>query len=558
MKSGAITSICVVCLLLVAFSGCAEEEILFVNDSAWEVIEGSDEEMLVPLVEAGARFGIEIEHRSTELLEFRWDFYRDVYSVERFPVVNGRIMADVLWLADLVGADVHRIGERTYIETVRPALTEIEAENDGVALRFNGFTPSTITIDDQGESVRIVLHHCTLEVDPQLILLPDGVVSRVRLSATPGGGEVLIQLRKPSSSGVRRQIEEDFFSLAVSFTADERRDTITRLGTGIALHEITLPQTHGLLRVDVLRVDDWRDNYRMRAVVPAFGLDRPVPLAELARGSGADVAIDVSLWDADGRVTGGLVSHGMPYRESQTSEPLLTVDLFGRLQLLETQCSAQLEISGEPVAIDGINRPLSYGQVVVYPPGYGSDIARGVPGSFCVIKIRDRRVVSLYDGPFVSPDPTATLVVASGDARARIAWVGLGDTARLTASLGSPTAPSAVDAVACGGLVAPEHGVISSSDGPGTGQPRAWTLLGQDWYGNLLLVVIHADETSVGVAPDRLAGVVLRLLDTQPNLLVSLGAAESAGLVYRDERGIHGVPETSSSVTALCLIRRTP
>ena len=297
MKSGAITSICVVCLLLVAFSGCAEEEILFVNDHAWEVIEGSDEEMLVPLVEAGARLGIEIEHRSTELLEFRWDFYRDVYSVERFPVVNGRIMADVLWLADLVGADVHRIGERTYIETVRPALTEIEAENDGVALRFNGFTPSTITIDDQGESVRIVLHHCTLEVDPQLILLPDGVVSRVRLSATPGGGEVLIQLRKPSSSGVRRQIEEDFFSLAVSFTADERRDTITRLGTGIALHEITLPQTHGLLRVDVLRVDDWRDNYRMRAVVPALGLDRPVPLAELARGSGADVAIDVSLWD---------------------------------------------------------------------------------------------------------------------------------------------------------------------------------------------------------------------------------------------------------------------
>jgi len=340
------------------------------------------------------------------------------------------------------------------------------------------------------------------------------------------------------------------YSLLLQTAASEESESIIEVGDGTTLHELTTTHESGTVRADFLAIDAWRSRYRLLPAYPATGLGSGVLIDAIAREAGADFAIGVAPYGAS---LGLLVIDGVPLVADADDHSVFSVDFFGRWNVATSSLAVCVQHAGAKIRIDDVNRPIEYGEAIAYPPGYTGTLVRGIPGSFRVIKVRSDRVVSVYEGPFVSSDSTATIIVASGEAKARFSLIELGDPISLGCewSAGERTIVHAFDT----GPMVLSYGIVDSIAAVGA---RSCAVLATDWHGGLVLLSLTCDAADDAVSMTDTILAVLSRLEAPVRDAVVLSFASPSALAVRNAYDFDRLGAASPFLLALCLVSLNP
>ena len=555
MRHGVVGGTAVCLLLIASWTSCAAAVSVYVNDRLPALdhpILAESGAILVPIQEFGLAIGIETTVESDRLV-LRWSGGQRDLGDDCYAVREGIPYAALEWMVGLVDGEIHRVGETWYVETTAAVLEEIEATPSRVVLRFGEFVPIEIEASEDGSELRLTIDHCQSAVGPQLIVLGGGIDSVRLLVGTPGRVDVWITLQDRATVRLQTYESSGFYSLCLEIAERHEAETIIQIREGLVLHRLTTES----VRADWVYVDAWRDRYRLAPVFPSTGFETLAPIEVLAGSANAVAAVNLGCSRASLPI-GLLVIEGTPYIVDEEAHDGLGLDLFGWWTYFSAGAFVYAKHGGGRISIDDVNRPLLYGEVIAFPPGYVGTIARGVPGSFTVVKVRSDRVVSVYEGPFVMADPTATLLVASGEAKARLSLVRLGDPLSLECGVGLEEAFFSFSHAFSAGPVLVDSGVLAAS--PETSSqdpPSGWTVLATDWHGGLILLSFDGEAGSEAQILEDL----IALLGTMPvpirDAIVLSRCGENA-LVVRDPSSVYRMGSGDPYALALCLVPLSP
>jgi len=540
-------------LILLPIAACGGEVSLFIDGepagfSSPLIV--SDGTLYAPLVPFAPRVGVEaVRTPDGGEVNLRWDGGKGRFQAEIFPIFDGELYVSVDWLVSLLGGSVHRIGDERHVETDIRYLDDVEATDGEVILRFDGFVPQETIAEDE-DTVRIRFYHSRMRIPPRSFLLAEGRISRVDIApADPDGCQLTLTLRSGGEPWIRRTAEEGFYSVSIRIGDEAYLETETALESGFTVHEVRTVMSGGKTDIVYLSVTDWRRDYRLRPGISTAGVGEPSAISDIARTCGASAAIGA------GSELRFFVLGGIPYALEPAGAHALGFDLFGRPSVFSPSVSVALRCDGERIPIDGANRPILYGEAVAFSPGYTREIARGVPGSFLVIKLRDGRVVSVYEGPFVAADPTAPFIVVSGGAKARFSSVSLGDRAEIVTH--RLDGAEVIDAIGIVGILIDEgidlSSALADALGPAADTLSAWSVVCTDWYGGLILLSVIRGGGSAGASLSDLSTYLRSLpVPIKDGFVLSLG--RSGGLIYSDSGVYDDLVSGEPVISALCLV----
>jgi hypothetical protein len=548
MRGGWIGIVTVLVLLLIATASCGEEESLFLGGRPVR-LEASpvshEGQILVPLREFGYLVGVEVVDGPKGATRLRWrGGCRDVETAG-LPVIDGLPYVSLDWFVALSGGAVRRLGRATYVETEPASMGELDVSEERVVLRFDAFVPVEV-LAVEAESLCLRFHNCVSSFAHRSVLLASGAMTRVEVRATTDGGlDLIVTLREIGALRMRRFEAAGFYSVTIEVGAEPYTESVTVISEDVQLHEVETVFPSGPAVLAYARVENWRADHRIRPAYAASGLGDLASLVQMASARSAAAGIAV------GERLDLFVVDGVPLSLAESEVDILAIDAFGRLFDVRGAGSVFLSAEGIEIPIDGVNRPLRYGEAVAYPPGYDGQIAEGVPGALTVLKLRSGRVVSAYQGAFVDRDPTATLIVASGDACVRLSPVSLGAAARLTCLVGGRR-EALENAVTIEGALFRDGIDLSAEWGEDPTVARAWNLVGTDWHGGLILLSIVRDERSVGATVDDVRSFLRGLAPPIRDAYVLDSGGSSALVLY--DRGYHEVGGGDRTAVGLLLV----
>ena len=558
MKRGVVGGIAVCLLFAVSWSAPVVAVTVHVNDVSLTLarpILVENGSVLVPMAEFGRAMGIETTVEADRWV-LRWAGARYGVAADRCAIRDGVPYAGLDWIVGLIGGEIHRVGDAWFVESPVASLEEFEATSERVILRFDAFVPIDVELSEDEGSLHLTLHHCASKVGPQLIVLGDEGIGLVRLPlGVKGRVDVSIDIAEGMTYRTETVESPGFYSFALEASAQPAEESLVRVAEGIDLHELATVLSDVPIRADWLYVDAWRDRYRLMPTLPSTGFGTLASIEEFADCTGAVAAIGLGC-GRDPLPVDLLVIAGTPYIAAEDAEGGLALDLFGWW----TYCSGPTTLfarhGGERIRIDDLNRPLQYGEVIAYPPGYTGSIARGVPGSFTVVKVRSDRVVSVSEGPFVATDPSATLLVASGEAKGRLSLVRLGDALSIECGVG-PSATCYEHAFTAGPVLV-DSGTFAEVPASDLASPlRSWSVLATDWHGGLILLSFVRESGSEAAAVGDLTSL-LRSMPVPIRDAIVLGRCGETAVVLRNGSSLFRLGSGDPYASALCLVPLAP
>ncbi len=183
---------------------------------------------------------------------------------------------------------------------------------------------------------------------------------------------------------------------------------------------------------------------------------------------------------------------GVPYSLGSDASPTLCFDILDALVPIRSEFAAAADVASGRIPLDGIGRPIGYDELIGYPAGYAGSLVRGFPERFLVARIRDGVVVSILDEPFAVADPSATLLIASGAARVRLAGLALGDRVDLICET-VPERRVVTSALSIDGLLL--WGGVPAAF---SNTSMTWSLAGADWQGGFFFLSILGTDALSG------------------------------------------------------------
>jgi len=504
---------------------------------------------LVPLLSFATRVGLEACSLDGEIV-LRGAGFRTAFDESAFSMIDGVAYASLDWMLDLVGGECHRVGGNLYVETPRARIMDVEATSASVTLRFDRFSGYTMTKVEQALSDTLVLTwpHCTLGIAGQTIRIGESGIQEVRVAASGSGASVSIRLEAGANLAIEASETSTSFVLCLAVSGVASTASTLELTDEICVVERQTDEGGAL--VDFLYVESWRDGLRLEPIVSATGYWAADSLGSLLLEGAATVAVSAYA-DEDPAC---LIVDGIPYAVPEAPTQVLAFDLFGRWTTFSSSCQVTLKHTGRMIDVDGVNRPIAYGEVVSYAPGYEGNIARGVPGTFLAIKIRENRVVSVYEGPFVPADASALVVVASGDAKARLSLIELGDPIQIVCQF-VQAGGTYRHAVACGPQLMTDGRDVT--DGSGATAAASGAVLACDWQGGLYLLTFEAKSAFSNDATWSILSV-LADLPTVVKDAVLLSSSGVPALAYATDTGVFTLGDRGAITLALGLIPLAP
>jgi len=489
--------------LAISIAAIAQSGLLYLNEEPLSLVhpvlrQGTS--ILVPLEEFGARIGLEVSSHDGEIV-LRGAGFRQAFEEATFHIQDGTAYALLDWVLELVDGEIHYVRGDVYIQTERSEIAEIEVSSQQVTVRLSGFSSHVEELSRQGLSdiLLVRLPHTQLRTEAQLIRVGESDIQDVQIVGSSGGTELSISLEHGTVLAIEQLETDDFYVLTIRVVETALHKSVIELSDGITVHEWT--DALAERTVNYVYVESWRDRFRVAPAVSLGGYQSVAGLDAILKENLAVAAISVDCpWDS--LFPECLIMYGVPCLVPDVPSEVLAIDLFGRWTTFSSLCSVDIKHAGKLIPVDGVNRSLAYGEVVAYAPGYGGSIARGIPGSFTAIKIRENRVVSVYQGPFVSEDPSAILLVASGEAKAVLSSIQLGDPIELVCEFlhaeGTyPHAFSAGPPILCDGIAALSEDQLDELSGFAGG-----TVLASDWQGGLYLLAFAGfDCEDPGLTP---------------------------------------------------------
>ncbi|MCK5213047.1 MAG: hypothetical protein KAQ74_03910, partial [Dehalococcoidia bacterium] len=492
MRNRGVGGILVALWLVTSIASFAQSELLYLNEEplslSHPMIQQADS-LLVPLEEFCPLIGLSISYAEDDII-LRGSGSRQAFDVSAFPIQNEIVYVSLNWILEWVGGEIHQVGGDIYLRTERPQIVEIEASANQVTVSMTGFSSHAIAVSQQGlsEIFTVSWPHGELGLDAQLIRVGESDIQAVRMVGSSTGVELLITL-EPGTILATEQLETDeFYALTLRVAETASVESIIEVGEGIAVHEWGHAASNHI--INYVYVEAWRDRFRLQPAVPVAGYQSSAVLQAILLDTSAVAAISLDCpWEPAAAEC--LIMNGIPYLVPDTPSEVLAIDLFGRWSTFSSLCSVDVKHAGQLIGVDGVNRPLAYGEVLVYTSGYDGDIVRGIPGSFAVIKIRENRVVSVYQGPYVPEDASAILLVASGEAKAVLSAIQLGDPIEVVCQFlhADGAYPYAVSS---GPQVMGDGTLLLSNDSLEAGSlVSSGTVLACDWQGGLYLLTFE-------------------------------------------------------------------
>ena len=536
MKSG-LHALTLIVFILAAFVCARGGEIsLYVDGEAVSLshaIIQQDGEMLVPLRELGLPLGVETESIEEEdSIVIRSASGDHFFSTDHFPTYNGIYYVSLGELVTLAGARMHTLGDEIYIESDAPHLYGIDVADDEVSVRFDGFVPYRILPSDEN-ILHVRFYHCALTTAPRQVAIDSGVITSVALTLSGHrSADLVIVLSSKPLAATKRFITDGFYSVSFSFGGQQSTETEETISDHITYHEITTDIGDGPVRVMYIKIDEWRDHYRLVPATSEEGIGTLASLKDIARSHNADAAINAnSFYTKTNIPLGLLIIDGKALSASCGRQAALGIDLFGRLKFFNPQASLFLRAGDTKITIDDVNEPIEAGQVVMYTSGYSGPLTQGFVDSFRAVKIKDDRVTSVQDGPYVITDQTADLLIACGSAIGRLSSLSVGDEVSYEYLLDQGD-DLIKDAVSAGPLLY-LNGKNVLDDNSAEDVRLARSLLATDWYGSLILMTVAKNEGSVGT---DLSGLI-ELLGQIPIMVksaIAFDGGSASSLVFKD------------------------
>jgi len=519
------------------------------------------EELLVPLREFGLLLGAETATGADELT-IRSPAGEESFPRDAFPIEDGVYYIPLSRLAELVGAEVHAIGDDVYVETTPVRLDSLDWDSHHVTVRFSAFSPYRMT-SAAGRFV-VTFHHVELGIAPLDVSVTGGPVRRVSLAPGRLGTAVLTVETTPGSvPATKRFTAPGFYSVTLSFDHRARSESQAEISPWITYHEITTDLGAGPVEIRYLYIEDWASHFKLAPAIPETGVGTLADLADLARAGGATAAINANFYDtATNDPVGLLIVNGVILSSNYKRRAALGIDLFGRLTFFNPQVSIYLRTQAGKIAVDDVNRPITADGVVAFTPGYAGPMRTGIGGeTFRVVKIKNDRVVSAYTAPYIAADPTAVVIVGTGAGRTRLAPIAVGDEASLEYTLDQGD-PLITDAVSAGPLLisAGKDALNPQAEGFSPGSylvsgRAARSVLAVDQLGGLILLVVTKGAASVGANFQDLL-TILHGLSIPVRDAIAFDGGHSSSLVFKDRGTYREVGSGGKVAVGLLLIPR--
>lgn len=541
-------------LLAMSLLGASAELYINGQELIWTespVYEGDS--VLVPLLECAPYLGLEVKVSEEEpAFVLRGSGFRARFDVASFAALDGIAFASLDWLVAWAEGRVHHIGEAFHVETSKAALTELDALAQVLTVRLDRYAPHEVEwTSDSSLTVRIF--HSELHVEPRRIVLGEADIRSVQVSELDSVVQLVIEVEPGTELSTDSAESAGFYSLSFAVAPTWSSRSSIEIDEGIRVVE----HAQETLRADYAYIETWRDRFRLTPAIPWLAYGEKDELETILRAESAQAALGLPCYDPDDDPSLLLVD-GIPYAIPDRPNRFLAIDLFGRWSVQEAVATVNLKHAGLRIPVDAVNRPLGYGEVVLYAPGYQGNIARGVPGSFLAIKIREDRVVSVYQGPFVPSDPTAVLVVASGEAKARLSLIKLSDALAIECLFGAEDTQSCVHAFSCGPEILRDSvWVLDAADLSQLEGVTGGTLLVNDWQGGAYLMQWTLDPTT-NTATDVALDALLSFLPTAIKDAVLLDSCASGPMAYSSSIGAFRLGAADPIPLALCLVPLTP
>jgi hypothetical protein len=544
MRSGWASAIGTICLLVVVLGASGGEVPLFINGDVVHLEHASlwqDGRLLVPLREFGLKLGVEAAYIEEEgSISIRWADGKRFFSTDHFPVYDNVYYIPLDELVSLIGAKMHTVGEEIYIEIGLRHLTSLETTAERVTARFDGFVPYE-PIEVNPGTIHLRFYHCALATAPRRITLTGGAITAITLREEIGQTvDLIMEVADASVPQTKRLDVPGFYSVSLSFDHQPSMEAEAEILPHVTYHEIETDLGEGPVKINYLYVEGWREHYRLIPAIPEEGVGALSSLKEMARAHGARAAINANFFDtATNTPIGLLIIDGKVLSSNYERRAALGIDLFGRLTFFNPTLYLYLRFGGEKIPLDDVNRPIKQDELICYTAGYLGAITRGSSQIYRTVKVRNDRVTAIQDGPYVVEDRSVDLLVASGDARARLAGLMVGDEVNIEYTLDEGDL-LITDVVSAGPLlVSSGKDVLDPAaesfklDSYLVNGLAARSVLATDWYGGLIMLTVVKNSESVGADLDDLLSILHRL-PVKVKDAIAFDGGHSSSLVFKD------------------------
>jgi hypothetical protein len=544
MRSGWSLAIAAICVLVVALGMSGGEVPLRVNGDAVSLIYPLLQEAdhwLVPLREFGLRLGVEAAYIEEEnSICVRWDDGKVFFPTDYFPLYGGIYYIPLDELIDIVGAKLHTIGDEIYIETDLQNLISLEATADRVIARFDGFVPYE-TIEMGSGTIHLRFYHCALATVLRQVALTGGAITSATLGiSTDQSIDLIIEISSASLPQTKRFETPGFYSVSLTFDHQPLVEAEVEILPHVTYHEIETDLGEGLVKINYLYVENWREHYRLVPTTSEGGLGTLSSLKEMALSHGARAAINANFFDpATGIPIGLLIINGQALNSNYARRAALGIDLFGRLTFFNPAASLYLRAGEERIPLDDVNRSIKADELVAYTVGYPGPITRGSSQAFRTVKVRNNRVTAIQDGPYVVEDRSADLLVACGAARDRIVTLRIGDEVSIEYTLDEGDL-LITDVVSAGPLLVASGQDVLDPEAENfqigsylVSSLAARSVLATDWHGGLILLTVTKNSGSVGTNFEGLLSILHRL-PMKVKDAIAFDGGHSSSLVFKD------------------------
>ncbi len=563
MRGGPKLGIALLITLVIALPSLAAAGGLFLNGEELTLhhpafLRGGD--LFVPLRELGLLLGVEVASGDNEL-QLRSAEGEQGFTPSAFISVDGVYYIRLAQLAQIAGAQVHKIGDDVYVETVPVPLNSVECKSDRVTARFSAFVPYMLVKSGAGRFV-VTFYHTSLATAPRDVTVTGGVVHEVSLTtAAHATATVTIDAAAGSIPVIKRFTAPGFYSVSLTFDHRTGSESQTQVSSAITYHEITTDLGNGPVKIHYLYIEDWSMHYRLVPAVPETGVGTLAALADIARAHGAAAGINANFFDTktDDPI-GLLIINGEVLSSNYKRRAALGIDLFGKLTFFTPHVKIYLRTDMGKIAVDDVNRPIKQDEAIAYTPGYAGPIRTGItPDMFRVVKVASGHVVSVEDAPYIIPNRTTTLVVACGAARARLEGISVGDKASLEYTLDQGNL-MITDAVSAGPLLISAGKDVLNPPAEGfdagsylvTGR-AARSVLATDPLGGLILLTVVKDETSVGANFHDLLSI-LHALPVRISNAIAFDGGHTSSLVFKEGATYREVASGGEVAVGLLLV----
>ncbi len=468
---------------------------------------------------------------------------------------------DLQRLAQIVNVRLLKLGSEHYLWSTPARLRAVRALTDGIVFSFSARVPFDLHTKAQPVTMRFFHVHAPAHLPIEGV--GEGGEDVVRFS--PDEPAVLrAHLPRAAARWQTTVVEsEQEFSVWVRPVAAApapppgvllRTESQTRINEHMLYLQARALTLAGPVSLRYLKVTNWKERYRLIAVLPPDGIGSLAPLDQLAPQALA--AINANFFDPQSQLPIGLlIKDGVLHSAPWGARGALAVTLFGNLEFVLPRLTLTANVLGQQVTIDGLNRPPQANGLFLYTARYAlpirSDLAQRA------VRLRGNLVLSVSENGVILPDGESVLLVATGAARSRLGGLRPGDRIEISQTL-EPMPLFVREAVSAGPLLLRDGQIVLDTRAESFSEEFSRALAARSVVaftesGELLLVTVLKDSYSVGVDLHTLA-VLIRTLGARDAL--ALDGGSSSALLFRQGAQLTLIGGRRPIAAALALVPR--